>query len=581
MDIHKRRVAIIASTFIFSLNLFTNNARAWDPQPTNPFPGVPFGGEIPGYTNTVPCQPSDCGIGIVPVIDCPPWSAADGGGGFEVGYAKRFCRNSWTPPTSAADDEDFRNRQQLAIAQATAESQAWNAAHPGEQKCVTWGPIVHANGISTASGGVCANVVGTKSDGTTSQTTPSQVGTIDQQTGNALPSSTKSKSTNSAGSEGSSNDSSSTKSDSSQSSTNVASSSDYSQYGLGKPFTQIIKGDSGSCPSGFTAASNSLSGTGLTECWPENAWAAYSVGGQTWTDFKSSNGSKTAQIAAEQQVQLNATRMLALQKAQSAANETPGIKRCFNWEAFGQTGQECAFIPIQNGNLGTESSIEQVGSDIPSATTNSSLENLSKTSSAGLSIAEWKNSTSYQNLKCPIGYEKSTTLDMKGTISIQDDIWNTECVKSKILESPESSNPLSNKPTSDTTIDSTNVQAKTNLNNNSNFNPSLDAVSLQLKGTGKELSSLASKIEENKQQIQQIQNVLTKVDQVASKSYSSTIKLPVSRILTELGTSLTPSVCSVVNNVITRITKGLCVVNYQLQGESGNSYTTTKQVQFK
>lgn len=566
MNNHKRRVAIIASTFIFSLNLFTNNARAWDPQPTNPFPGVPFGGEIPGYTKTVPCQPSDCGIGIVPVIDCPPWSAADGGGGFEVGYAKRFCRNSWTPPTSAADDEDFRNRQQLAIAQATAESQAWNAAHPGEQKCVTWGPIVHANGISTAGGGVCANVVGTKSDGTTSQTTPSQVGTIDQQTGNALPNSNESNSTNSGNS---------------QNSSNASSTPDYSQYGLGKPFTRIIKGDVSSCPSGFTAASNSLSGTGLTECWPENAWAAYSVGGQTWTDFKSSNGSKTAQIAAEQQVQLNATRMLALQKAQSAANETPGIRRCFNWEAFGKSGQECAFIPIQSGIPGTEVPKVQVGSDSSTATTNASSENSSKTSTSGLSIAEWKNSPTYQNLKCPIGFEKSTTLDMKGTISTKDDIWNTVCVQSNLLSNSDSSTALSETTTAVATSDSATVQVKTNLNNNSTFNPSLDAVSLQLKGNSKELSSLASKIEESKQQIQQIQIVLTKVDQVASKSYSSSIKLPVSKTLTEVGTSLTPSVCSVVNNVITRITKGLCTVSYQLQSESGNSYTTTKQVLFK
>ena len=545
------------------MNMYTQTSMAWDPQPTNPFPGVPFGGEIPGYTKSVPCQPSDCGIGIVPVVDCPPWSAADGGGGFDVGYAKRFCRNSWTPPTSAADDEDFRNRQQLAIAQATAESQAWNAAHPGEQKCVTWGPVVHANGISTASGGVCANVVGTKADGTTSQTTPSQVGTIDQQTGNSLPSS------------------SSSNTSSGQGSTSTNSAPDYSQYGLGKPFTRIIKGDSNSCPSGYTAASNALSGTGLTECWPENAWAAYSVGGQTWTDFKNSNGSKTAQIAAEQQVQLNATRILALEKAQAAASATPGIKRCFNWEALGQTGQECAFIPIQSSSPGTVTSNAQAGSETSTATTNASPGDFSKTSTAGLSIAEWKNSSTYQNLKCPIGFEKSTTLDMKGTISTQDDIWNTVCVKSNILVVSDSSTALSDTTTAVTTSDSSTAQAKTNLNTSSTFNPSLDAVSLQLKGTGKELSTLASKIEENKQQIQQIQTVLTKVDQVASKSYSNSIKLPVSKTLTEIGISLTPLVCSVVNNVITRVTKGQCNVSYQLQSEAGNSYTITKQIQFK
>ena len=58
-----------------------------------------------------------------------------------------------------AQDEDFRARSEAAEAAALLESQKWNAEHPGEQKCVEWGPIAHANGVSTASGGVCANPV--------------------------------------------------------------------------------------------------------------------------------------------------------------------------------------------------------------------------------------------------------------------------------------------------------------------------------------------------------------------------------------------------------------------------------------
>ena len=58
-----------------------------------------------------------------------------------------------------AQDEDFRARIQAAENAALLESQKWNAEHPGEQRCVEWGPIVHANGVSTSSGGVCANPV--------------------------------------------------------------------------------------------------------------------------------------------------------------------------------------------------------------------------------------------------------------------------------------------------------------------------------------------------------------------------------------------------------------------------------------
>ena len=571
MELNKARLAKLLVIFLLINTGHLNKVFAWDPQPTNPFPGVPFGGEIPGYTKTVPCQPSDCGIGIVPVIDCPAWSAADGGGGFDVGYAKRFCRNSWTPPTSAADDEDFRNRQQLAIAQATAESQAWNAAHPGEQKCITWGPVVHANGISTASGGVCANPVGTKSDGTTSQAAPSKVGTIDPQTGQT----TNNSSTGSSSNNGSS--------------TTQQPAEDYSMYGLGKPFTRIVKGDSSKCPSGFTAASNQLSGTELTECWPENAWAAYSVGGQIWSDFKNSNGSKTAQIAAEQQVQINATRMLALQKAQTAANLTPGIKRCFNWEAFGQSGQECAFIPAQSStssNIGTNGTKTDTSTAI--STSSPKIEFSEKTSNAGISIAEWKNSATYQSLICPTGYEKSTSLNMNGTISTSDDTWTSKCVMSLILQSTDSKTATSDSSTVSTKSDTSTASSSTDSNRTissnespNTFKPELDIVSVQLQGSSRELSNLAAKIEESKSQVQQIQSVLTKVEQVSSKSYSSTIKLPVSRTLEEKGISSTPAVCTIKDNVISRVSKGICIINYVLQSEAGNSYTVAKQIQFK
>jgi len=60
-----------------------------------------------------------------------------------------------------AADDDFRSKQNTARATAEAQSLAWNTANPGQQKCFQWGPIVHSNGVSTASGGVCANPVGT------------------------------------------------------------------------------------------------------------------------------------------------------------------------------------------------------------------------------------------------------------------------------------------------------------------------------------------------------------------------------------------------------------------------------------
>ena len=69
---------LVVSLVLLATVLQMPSAIAWDPQPTNPFPGVPFEGAIPGYSVEVPCKADgDCGIGIVPVINCPAWSAAE------------------------------------------------------------------------------------------------------------------------------------------------------------------------------------------------------------------------------------------------------------------------------------------------------------------------------------------------------------------------------------------------------------------------------------------------------------------------------------------------------------------------
>lgn len=333
------KLMVVALALGLLTNMTAPAANAWDDQPTNPFPGVAYGAEIPGYTVTVPCAGTDCGIGIVPVVNCPPWSAADGADGYTSGFAKRFCRNSWTPPTSAADDEDFRNRQQLAVAAATLESQAYNAAHPGEQKCVTWGPVVHANGISTASGGVCANPVGVTPAGTTVQVPPSQVGGGSSGSAPAIESVTAS-----------------TPGESQTVVTpSVTSSIDLTQFGIGKPFTRVVSGrvSASSCPSGFQAAVNNLDGIqsqGATECWPADAWAAYSLGGTTWANFKNSNISSADKQSAAQNVELNRLKAIALIRAQQDANSNIGKTMCVQWATGNLSGQECAYIPIQNPN---------------------------------------------------------------------------------------------------------------------------------------------------------------------------------------------------------------------------------------
>ncbi len=128
---------------------------------TDPFPSIALGGEIPGTRvsgqQEITC-PAGSSRGILVVI---------GTGEFTV------CNKTWRPQSEIDADAAFRQAQIDATAAAEAESRAWAEANPGKQKCVQWGPIVHANGISTASGGVCANPVPAPSGSTQDSATVS------------------------------------------------------------------------------------------------------------------------------------------------------------------------------------------------------------------------------------------------------------------------------------------------------------------------------------------------------------------------------------------------------------------------
>ena len=573
--------------------IFSNEAQAWDPQPTNPFPGVPFEGEIPGYINEVICGPGgensnsgvDCGIGIVPVIDCPPWSAADGRNGYandgppgdqhkKIGIARRYCRNSWLPPTNAADDDDFKNRQNLAIAAATLESQVFSASHPGEQKCVTWGPVVHANGISTASGGVCANVVGTKPDGTTAQVAPTQV--------------TSSSSGLSSISGGSS------------SPTIITEKPDYSQYGIGKPFTKKVEGSvpTSQCPVGYQAASNSLPGVagnyGLTECWPENAWAAYSIGGDVWKSFKLSNGTTDAVAEQTKQIQLNALRSLALSEAQKAANETIGLKRCINWSGFGETGQECAYIPVQNNNgvSGNASSGLSsnpitdglISSDSATALTGSTIGpeiiNTRKYSQPGVSRNKWESTTDYLSISCPLNSSKTTGVDLAGTSSSKDDRWFSFCSE---ITLPSAS--LLDTATATVISDSVNGSSSS-----AGLKPSVTisetkiaSSSVAVSGTAIEMTLMAAKIEKSATIVKAVGTLMSTLQSRVSTISTSakSLTLPNSQIADESVVAQTPEICRANGAKIERLKKGQCSFIFTVVTSTGNSYAALFNFTFK
>jgi hypothetical protein len=252
--------------------------------------------------------------GQIPVEQCPVGFQFNTGIEVNVSTHEEFTICN-APPTEAElilrqQDADFRAAQDEAIAAATRESQAWNALNPGMQKCIQWGPIVHANGVSTSSGGVCANPVGANdADSLPSAPSDSVVATDP---------------------------------------VNSIQSIDASDA----PFTREVEGQVGieGCPSGYQGANGLVvdvaSGRVTTQCWTAPAWQAWLIGGTVWEQFQASGGTYDVAAEVDRRAKLAALKKQAKSVAQSAANLTPGVRRCSAWSGYGETGTECAYAFI-------------------------------------------------------------------------------------------------------------------------------------------------------------------------------------------------------------------------------------------
>lgn len=153
---------------------------------TDPYPSLPTGGEIPGtrivstdetswsqfFNSTVAAQWS------CPVIYGPngdPYAAESNGFDSASGKWFRVCvKNPWREPIPQSVSRNYEAEKSAAIAEALRNSQAWNAANPGKQKCFQWGPLTSPSG-GKESGGVCANPIGVSSGTSETLTRTEQV----------------------------------------------------------------------------------------------------------------------------------------------------------------------------------------------------------------------------------------------------------------------------------------------------------------------------------------------------------------------------------------------------------------------
>jgi hypothetical protein len=238
------------------------------------------------------------------------------------------------PPNQAdlllmQQDADFRSQIDAAQSAAEAQSRAWNAANPGQQRCVQWGPITHANGVSTSSGGVCANPVALGEG----QSTPS----LDSEDVVA---------------------------------TVPVLSPNQNIVGSSQPFYKEVPGQVGveGCPAGYQGANgltvNATTGVTTTQCWTAEAWTAYRLGGIAWDKYQATGGGYDVAAEVDRREKLAELINQAKTVAQNAANKTPGIRRCSSWSGYGEKGSECAYAFVDpdqlNGQAAGPNSVEVI-----------------------------------------------------------------------------------------------------------------------------------------------------------------------------------------------------------------------------
>jgi hypothetical protein len=370
-----------------SLSIFVPTASA----DTDPFPGVANGSEIPG--TRVSGQQS---------ISCPSGS----GSGIEVNATTKetftYCVKTWRSTETIDAEAKYRSDLAAAQAAALAQSQAWNAANPGQQKCFQWGPITSPSG-GTSSGGVCANPVGSapSSSGSTGSTPTTSGGTT-----------------------------SSTSETRTATTTPIASTPD--------PLPNVVNGAE-------------LPGTRVS-----------SAPGDSEATFYASSAyqSHTCPTGSGRGIGVD----LAFTTDRSKHVRYVYCVKTWNpstVEATTSANNETKTVTASSTSTDTKTiTTAQAQDPIPGASSGTELPGSRITSSPGLTQAQWEATSIYKSFVCPTGSGRAAGVDMNFTTKQSDDRWFAYCVKT--WTQPANQNPtVTDTKTVSTTTPSPTTETRT------------------------------------------------------------------------------------------------------------------------
>ena len=111
------------------------------------------------------------------------------------------------------------------------------------------------------------------------------------------------------------------------------------------------------------------------------------------------------------------------------------------------------------------------------------------------------------------------------------------------------------------------------------------AVTLQVvsvAGTTAEIKQLVEKIEPSKKDVSAISDLMKRLEstKVVTRTQKQ-VSLPKASSVEESAKSLSPDVCTVSGMTVNSIKKGICSIEYTVLDSLGNTYKTTKTLEFK
>ena len=401
-----------------SLSIFVPTASA----DTDPFPGVANGSEIPGTR-----------VSGQQAISCPSGS----GSGIEVNATTKqtftYCVKTWRSTETIDAEAKYRSDLAAAQAAALAQSQAWNTANPGQQKCFQWGPITSPSG-GTSSGGVCANPVGSapSSSGSTGSTPSSETrtATTTPTTSGGTTSSTsetRTATTTPTTSGGTTSSTSETRTATTPSATTVPDPLPSVANGSEIPGTRV------SSAPGVSEANFYASSAYQSHTCPTGSGRGIGVDLAFTTD-RSKHVRYVYCVKTWNPSTVEATT--------SAKNETKTV-------TASSTSTDTKTITTA-----------QAQDPIPGASSGTELPGSRITSSPGLTQAQWEATSTYKSFVCPTGSGKAAGVDMNFTTTQSDDRWFAYCVKT--WTQPAKQNPtVTDTKTVSTTAPSPTTETRT------------------------------------------------------------------------------------------------------------------------